>query len=337
MGNLATLLTLVAQGGSIEGSWKAAGYDSREAAALALLEHARSMPGGTKRETASGGRARKNALIVYVDGASRGNPGPAAVGVAAYTADGDELYSRGKRIGRATNNVAEYRAVLEGLAVARERVHRVGRSADGLEDVGARLQGPPDGRRHRRVAAVGGPVPDAHEAAGVAERERPQEGFPHHGEDGRGRPGAHGQGCDDHQGVAGRVEQEARGVAQVAREVGGGDHRDRSEPRGVPAGHRAANAGRCARCRRYCRRRARRMSVRGKAASHRRTTAQARPTTLATIAVSSPGSTGFGTCMLYPAASARLRSSGRPYAVRATAGVRPPSLAGRARTLRMSE
>lgn len=120
MGNLSTLLTLVAQSGSLEGAWQEAGYASREAAAGALLEHAAGLSAAPKRSRAEAKPARKNALLVYVDGASRGNPGPAAVGVAVFTADGDELYARGKRIGQATNNVAEYRAVLEGLAVARE-------------------------------------------------------------------------------------------------------------------------------------------------------------------------------------------------------------------------
>ena len=120
MGDLAALLVALARGESLDGGWEAAGYASREAAAGALLEHAAGLSAAPKAARTGSKPARKNALLVYVDGASRGNPGPAAVGVAVYTADGDELYSRGKRIGRATNNVAEYRAVLEGLAVARE-------------------------------------------------------------------------------------------------------------------------------------------------------------------------------------------------------------------------
>lgn len=120
MGDLAALIVQLARGESLDGVWEAAGYPSRAAAAGALLEHAAGISAASKRAKAEAKPARKNAVLVYVDGASRGNPGPAAVGVAVYTADGDELYSRGKRIGRATNNVAEYRAVLEGLAVARE-------------------------------------------------------------------------------------------------------------------------------------------------------------------------------------------------------------------------
>lgn len=55
-----------------------------------------------------------------VDGGARGNPGPAAVGVVVATPDGEILEERGERIGEATNNVAEYRALLLGIERARE-------------------------------------------------------------------------------------------------------------------------------------------------------------------------------------------------------------------------
>ena len=56
-------------------------------------------------------------LTVNVDGGARGNPGPAAIG--AIVRDGGEvLAERGERIGRATNNVAEYRALLLGIELA---------------------------------------------------------------------------------------------------------------------------------------------------------------------------------------------------------------------------
>ena len=54
-------------------------------------------------------------LTVNVDGGARGNPGPAAVGVVIRDADGGVLEEIGERIGRATNNVAEYRALLLGI------------------------------------------------------------------------------------------------------------------------------------------------------------------------------------------------------------------------------
>jgi ribonuclease HI len=54
-------------------------------------------------------------LIVNVDGGARGNPGPAAVGVVVRDPGGEIVEERGERIGRATNNVAEYRALLLGI------------------------------------------------------------------------------------------------------------------------------------------------------------------------------------------------------------------------------
>jgi catechol 2,3-dioxygenase len=54
-------------------------------------------------------------LIVNVDGGARGNPGPAAVGAVVRGPGGEVLEERGERIGRATNNVAEYRALLLGI------------------------------------------------------------------------------------------------------------------------------------------------------------------------------------------------------------------------------
>jgi ribonuclease HI len=54
-------------------------------------------------------------VTVNVDGGARGNPGPAAIGVVVRDADGEVLEERGERIGRATNNVAEYRALLLGI------------------------------------------------------------------------------------------------------------------------------------------------------------------------------------------------------------------------------
>ena len=59
-------------------------------------------------------------LVVNVDGGARGNPGPAAVAAVASTPDGEIVGERGKRIGDATNNVAEYRAVVLGAELARE-------------------------------------------------------------------------------------------------------------------------------------------------------------------------------------------------------------------------
>jgi len=54
------------------------------------------------------------------DGGARGNPGPAAYGYVLESDDGHVLDARGQTIGVATNNVAEYRALLAGLEKALE-------------------------------------------------------------------------------------------------------------------------------------------------------------------------------------------------------------------------
>ena len=54
-------------------------------------------------------------FIIHVDGGSRGNPGPAAAAAVITSPDGDLLDQAGEKIGVATNNVAEYKAVLLGL------------------------------------------------------------------------------------------------------------------------------------------------------------------------------------------------------------------------------
>jgi len=56
--------------------------------------------------------------LVYTDGASRGNPGPAAIGAVIYDDGGREVHTVSQRIGRATNNEAEYRAAIAGLEAA---------------------------------------------------------------------------------------------------------------------------------------------------------------------------------------------------------------------------
>jgi ribonuclease HI len=58
-------------------------------------------------------------LVLHVDGGARGNPGPAAIGVVVAQPDGEVLDEIAETIGVATNNVAEYRALLRGLDRAR--------------------------------------------------------------------------------------------------------------------------------------------------------------------------------------------------------------------------
>jgi ribonuclease HI len=57
-------------------------------------------------------------LIIYTDGAARGNPGPAGIGVAIYSEEGTLLAELCEYIGETTNNVAEYRALMRGLQEA---------------------------------------------------------------------------------------------------------------------------------------------------------------------------------------------------------------------------
>jgi ribonuclease HI len=58
-------------------------------------------------------------VVLHVDGGARGNPGPAAIGVVVSSPDGDVLDEVAETIGVATNNVAEYRALLRGVERAR--------------------------------------------------------------------------------------------------------------------------------------------------------------------------------------------------------------------------
>ncbi len=55
--------------------------------------------------------------ILFFDGACRGNPGPMAIGVVLYE-NGKKVKEVSKQIGRGTNNIAEWRALIEGLRLA---------------------------------------------------------------------------------------------------------------------------------------------------------------------------------------------------------------------------
>ncbi len=56
-----------------------------------------------------------SSILVYTDGAARGNPGPAAIGYAIFNLSGKCLERNGKRIGERTNNEAEYEALIWAL------------------------------------------------------------------------------------------------------------------------------------------------------------------------------------------------------------------------------
>lgn len=75
----------------------------------------------TKRHTTKKTNANnKIALIAYADGGSRGNPGKAACAAVVTDAAGAELLRRARKIGKATNNVAEYEAVRLALELCAE-------------------------------------------------------------------------------------------------------------------------------------------------------------------------------------------------------------------------
>lgn len=63
---------------------------------------------------------QRKALVLHVDGGARGNPGPAAIGIVISGTDGGLVEELAEPIGTATNNVAEYRALLRALERARE-------------------------------------------------------------------------------------------------------------------------------------------------------------------------------------------------------------------------
>jgi len=59
-----------------------------------------------------------HSLTLQADGGARGNPGPAGAGAVLYDADGKEVAALSRFLGRATNNEAEYRALIMGLTEA---------------------------------------------------------------------------------------------------------------------------------------------------------------------------------------------------------------------------
>lgn len=69
-------------------------------------------------------------IVIYIDGGARGNPGPAGYGVRVEQEDGALIEEFGDSIGTATNNIAEYQALIAGLEWARrnDQVHVLVRS-----------------------------------------------------------------------------------------------------------------------------------------------------------------------------------------------------------------
>ena len=64
------------------------------------------------------GAVTPRCLTINVDGGARGNPGPAAIGIVVSDGNGEVVLEVAETIGRASNNVAEYRALLRGIESA---------------------------------------------------------------------------------------------------------------------------------------------------------------------------------------------------------------------------
>jgi ribonuclease HI len=62
-------------------------------------------------------------LIIFTDGGSRNNPGPAGIGYVIKDDQGNNLEAKGEHIGEATNNVAEYSALIKALHAAKKYDH----------------------------------------------------------------------------------------------------------------------------------------------------------------------------------------------------------------------
>ncbi|NKE36011.1 ribonuclease HI family protein [Natronococcus sp. JC468] len=132
--------------------WRA----SRDGATAVAYDGKVVIQGETPRKLESllrdgGGRAH-----VYFDGASRGNPGPAAIGWVIVTGDG--IVAEGsERIGRTTNNRAEYEALITALEAATEygygEVHVRGDSELIVKQVRGEYDTNNPELRERRVAA----------------------------------------------------------------------------------------------------------------------------------------------------------------------------------------
>jgi ribonuclease HI len=76
-------------------------------------------------------KPQNKVFTLFVDGASRGNPGDASIGCTIVDPNGEEVFTVSERIGIATNNVAEYTALLQGLKKAlKEKISHIEVKAD---------------------------------------------------------------------------------------------------------------------------------------------------------------------------------------------------------------
>lgn len=107
-------------GSNVEDAARRVGLDKKTA--LDLLESVRRELAVKSLAPTDGGGPVKTgrglSLIAVCDGASRGNPGDAACAVILSDAKGDEVLRRARRLGKTTNNVAEYHGVIFALELA---------------------------------------------------------------------------------------------------------------------------------------------------------------------------------------------------------------------------
>lgn len=92
-----------------------------------LTETSRSVVEIIEEKTVSGhnvSRETANAVMIYVDGASRGNPGPSGIGYCIYDSDGQIIERGGEFIGFATSRVAEYYAMRRGVDLAIDKGYK---------------------------------------------------------------------------------------------------------------------------------------------------------------------------------------------------------------------
>jgi len=122
---LALALHAISHGESPGGALRQAGVTAAEAEVLirelapALRALRSEVPGKKKKKKKRPAEvgSLENA-VAYSDGGSRGNPGEAACAVILFDSSGGELLRRAKRLGKATNNQAEYEGVIYALELA---------------------------------------------------------------------------------------------------------------------------------------------------------------------------------------------------------------------------
>lgn len=116
---LADALKAIAQGETPAKALRRAGVKPGDAERvlhdLAVSLHSE-VAGAAAKRLAKTGKLRD--AVAYSDGGSRGNPGEAACAVVLYDGSGDELIRRAQRLGKATNNQAEYEGVILALELA---------------------------------------------------------------------------------------------------------------------------------------------------------------------------------------------------------------------------